>query len=102
MRVHASHRPASSPPARQCVQPRPGGAAPPPVLTRHTRPPALQPAKTAPGVFITVPLAWDLIGTLSLPLGVVRHVGSTVIVGVNGPRLLRERAWAHNLPKDIS
>ncbi|MFE1474302.1 heavy metal translocating P-type ATPase [Streptomyces cyaneofuscatus] len=45
------------------------------------------------GSFITVLVAWDLIGTLPLPLGVAGHEGSTVIVGLNGLRLLREAAW---------
>ncbi|MEV7915148.1 heavy metal translocating P-type ATPase [Streptomyces griseus] len=45
------------------------------------------------GTFITVLVAWDLIGTLPLPLGVAGHEGSTVIVGLNGLRLLREAAW---------
>ncbi|MFK0187909.1 heavy metal translocating P-type ATPase [Streptomyces rubiginosohelvolus] len=47
------------------------------------------------GTFITVLVAWDLIGTLPLPLGVAGHEGSTVIVGLNGLRLLRERAWTN-------
>lgn len=45
------------------------------------------------GTFITVLALWDLIGTLPLPLGVAGHEGSTVIVGLNGLRLLRESAW---------
>ncbi|MFE4413884.1 heavy metal translocating P-type ATPase [Streptomyces sp. NPDC093064] len=45
------------------------------------------------GVFIACLVAWDLIGTLPLPLGVAGHEGSTVIVGLNGLRLLREVAW---------
>jgi P-type E1-E2 ATPase len=45
------------------------------------------------GVFIAGLVAWDLIGTLPLPLGVAGHEGSTVIVGLNGLRLLRETAW---------
>jgi heavy metal translocating P-type ATPase len=45
------------------------------------------------GVFITALVAWDLIATLPLPLGVAGHEGSTVIVGLNGLRLLREAAW---------
>ncbi|GGV53391.1 metal-transporting ATPase [Streptomyces griseoflavus] len=45
------------------------------------------------GAFITVLVAWDLIGTLPLPLGVAGHEGSTVIVGLNGLRLLRAAAW---------
>jgi heavy metal translocating P-type ATPase len=43
--------------------------------------------------FITVLVAWDLIGNLPLPLGVLGHEGSTVIVGLNGLRLLRTSAW---------
>ena len=30
---------------------------------------------------------------MPLPLGVLGHEGSTVIVGLNGLRLLRETAW---------
>ncbi|MET7378485.1 heavy metal translocating P-type ATPase [Streptomyces sp. NPDC005526] len=45
------------------------------------------------GVFITGLVVWDLAGTLPLPLGVAGHEGSTVIVGLNGLRLLREAAW---------
>ncbi|WP_432585719.1 heavy metal translocating P-type ATPase [Streptomyces sp. HD1123-B1] len=45
------------------------------------------------GVFITVLVVWDLAGTLPLPLGVAGHEGSTVVVGLNGLRLLREAAW---------
>ncbi|MFI8320952.1 heavy metal translocating P-type ATPase [Streptomyces sp. NPDC085529] len=45
------------------------------------------------GVFIAVLVAWDLIGTLPLPLGVAGHEGSTVLVGLNGLRLLRTAAW---------
>jgi len=37
--------------------------------------------------------SWDLAGHLPLPLGVLGHEGSTVIVGLNGLRLLRARAW---------
>ncbi|GAT71006.1 metal ABC transporter ATPase [Planomonospora sphaerica] len=43
--------------------------------------------------FITVLVAWDLFGELPLPLGVAGHEGSTVIVGLNGLRLLRGAAW---------
>ncbi|ANB09480.1 metal-transporting ATPase [Streptomyces ambofaciens] len=42
---------------------------------------------------ITVLVLWDLIGHLPLPLGVAGHEGSTVLVGLNGLRLLRESAW---------
>ncbi|MFD7735347.1 heavy metal translocating P-type ATPase [Kitasatospora phosalacinea] len=43
--------------------------------------------------FITVLVVWDLFGTLPLPLGVLGHEGSTVLVGLNGLRLLRDAAW---------
>ncbi|MFF7837770.1 heavy metal translocating P-type ATPase [Streptomyces ossamyceticus] len=45
------------------------------------------------GVCIAVLVVWDLVGHLPLPLGVAGHEGSTVIVGLNGLRLLRESAW---------
>ncbi|MFF5372593.1 heavy metal translocating P-type ATPase [Streptomyces sp. NPDC013187] len=45
------------------------------------------------GVFITGLVIWDLVGNLPLPLGVAGHEGSTVIVGLNGLRLLRDAAW---------
>ncbi|MGH3094430.1 MAG: heavy metal translocating P-type ATPase [Streptosporangiales bacterium] len=44
-------------------------------------------------VFITGLVTWDLVGHLPLPLGVAGHEGSTVIVGLNGLRLLRSNAW---------
>jgi heavy metal translocating P-type ATPase len=40
---------------------------------------------------------WDLAGHLPLPLGVLGHEGSTVIVGLNGLRLLRKSSWARAL-----
>jgi heavy metal translocating P-type ATPase len=42
---------------------------------------------------ITALVLWDLAGHLPLPLGVAGHEGSTVIVGLNGLRLLRASAW---------
>ncbi len=45
------------------------------------------------GAIITGLVCWDLAGHLPLPLGVLGHEGSTVIVGLNGLRLLRARAW---------
>ncbi|MDX3644313.1 heavy metal translocating P-type ATPase, partial [Streptomyces sp. MB09-02B] len=45
------------------------------------------------GVCIAVLVVWDLVGHLPLPLGVAGHEGSTVLVGLNGLRLLREAAW---------
>ncbi|MGW2802713.1 heavy metal translocating P-type ATPase [Streptomyces sp. NPDC001269] len=44
-------------------------------------------------LFISGLVVWDLAATLPLPLGVLGHEGSTVIVGLNGLRLLREAAW---------
>ncbi|ONI79970.1 cadmium-translocating P-type ATPase [Actinosynnema sp. ALI-1.44] len=44
-------------------------------------------------VIICVLVAWDLLGTLPLPLGVAGHEGSTILVGLNGLRLLGNRAW---------
>jgi heavy metal translocating P-type ATPase len=50
--------------------------------------------------FISGLVVWDLAGHLPLPLGVLGHEGSTVIVGLNGLRLLRDAAWrrAGDLP----
>ena len=45
------------------------------------------------GTVITVLVAWDIFGTLPLPLGVAGHEGSTIIVALNGLRLLRKSAW---------
>ena len=39
-------------------------------------------------------VTWDLIGTLPLPLAVAGHEGSTVLVALNGARLLRKSAWS--------
>jgi P-type E1-E2 ATPase len=47
--------------------------------------------------FITGLVIWDLIGTLPLPLGVLGHEGSTVIVGLNGLRLLSSGVWSRAL-----
>ncbi|MGA5526290.1 heavy metal translocating P-type ATPase [Streptomyces pseudogriseolus] len=47
------------------------------------------------GVCITALVVWDLVATLPLPLGVAGHEGSTVVVGLNGLRLLREAAWTN-------
>ena len=45
------------------------------------------------GLMIAALVTWDLVGTLPLPLAVAGHEGSTVIVGLNGLRLLRAAAW---------
>lgn len=44
-------------------------------------------------VCIGVLVVWDLAGHLPLPLGVAGHEGSTVLVALNGLRLLRESSW---------
>lgn len=43
--------------------------------------------------FLTGLAVWDVAGRLPLPLGVAGHEGSTVIVGLNGLRLLADGAW---------
>ncbi len=45
------------------------------------------------GTVISLLVIWDLVWILPLPLGVAGHEGSTVIVGLNGLRLLRAAAW---------
>ncbi|MDR6174068.1 heavy metal translocating P-type ATPase [Nocardioides zeae] len=42
---------------------------------------------------IVVLVTWDLVATLPLPLGVAGHEGSTIVVALNGLRLLRDKAW---------
>ncbi|MFI9424265.1 heavy metal translocating P-type ATPase [Streptomyces achromogenes] len=61
-------------------------------LSRRARVLVLQNLVVA-GVFIAGLVVWDLAGDLPLPLGVAGHEGSTVLVGLNGLRLLREAAW---------
>ncbi|MFC9749549.1 heavy metal translocating P-type ATPase [Streptomyces niveus] len=61
-------------------------------LSRRTRALVVQNLVIA-SVFITGLVVWDLVGHLPLPLGVLGHEGSTVVVGLNGLRLLRESAW---------
>jgi len=48
---------------------------------------------TIAATFITGLVLWDLFGHLPLPLGVAGHEGSTIIVALNGLRLLSPRAW---------
>jgi len=45
------------------------------------------------GTLIAVLVTWDLIGTLPLPIGVAGHEGSTILVALNGLRLLRRAEW---------
>ena len=47
---------------------------------------------------IVVLVTWDLFGHLPLPLGVAGHEGSTILVALNGLRLLSRRAWRHAGP----
>jgi hypothetical protein len=42
---------------------------------------------------IAVLVTWDLVGDLPLPLGVAGHEGSTILVALNGLRLLRRAEW---------
>ncbi|MDY6998290.1 MAG: HAD-IC family P-type ATPase, partial [Actinomycetota bacterium] len=42
---------------------------------------------------IVILVTWDLVGHLPLPLGVAGHEGSTILVALNGLRLLGGRAW---------
>ncbi len=42
---------------------------------------------------ITALVTWDITTVLPLPLGVAGHEGSTIVVGLNGLRLLRATAW---------
>lgn len=44
-------------------------------------------------VVIVALVTWDVVGTLPLPLGVAGHEGSTIVVALNGLRLLRQQAW---------
>jgi P-type E1-E2 ATPase len=50
--------------------------------------------------FIASLVAWDLLGHLPLPLGVAGHEGSTVIVGLNGLRLLSNATWKRTTTPD--
>jgi heavy metal translocating P-type ATPase len=42
---------------------------------------------------ISVLVVWDIVWILPLPLGVAGHEGSTMVVGLNGLRLLAQAAW---------
>jgi heavy metal translocating P-type ATPase len=61
-------------------------------LSRAARTAVLQNLVLA-GTAILGLVAWDLLGTLPLPLGVLGHEGGTVLIGLNGLRLLRNSAW---------
>lgn len=47
---------------------------------------------------IAVLVIWDLVGHLPLPLGVAGHEGSTILVALNGLRMLRSSAWRQPSP----
>ena len=49
------------------------------------------------GTVITGLVVWDLAGHLPLPLGVAGHEGSTIVVALNGLRLLGPGAWRRAL-----
>ncbi|HUH67576.1 MAG TPA: heavy metal translocating P-type ATPase [Mycobacterium sp.] len=66
-------------------------------LARHARRVVSVNLAIAAG-FITVLVLWDLFGHLPLPLGVVGHEGSTVVVALNGIRLLTNRSWRNAAP----
>jgi cation transport ATPase len=44
-------------------------------------------------IVITALVTWDLVGDLPLPLGAAGHEGATILVALNGLRLLRRGAW---------
>lgn len=48
---------------------------------------------TIAATIIVVLVTWDLVGNLPLPLAVAGHEGSTVIVALNGLRLLAKKNW---------
>jgi P-type E1-E2 ATPase len=61
-------------------------------LSRRARRVIVQNLALAGAVICALVLV-DLFGHLPLPLGVAGHEGSTVLVGLNGLRLLSGRAW---------
>jgi heavy metal translocating P-type ATPase len=62
------------------------------VISRRARTLVIENLVFAAAVIVGLVL-WDLAGHLPLPLGVAGHEGSTVIIGLNGLRLLRRDAW---------
>ncbi|WP_283615936.1 heavy metal translocating P-type ATPase [Mycolicibacterium poriferae] len=61
-------------------------------LARRTRRVVLANLVIAAGIIVVL-VTWDLVGHLPLPLGVAGHEGSTILVALNGLRLLSGRAW---------
>lgn len=64
-------------------------------LSRYARRVITQNLWIAAAVIVAL-VTLDLVGRLPLPLGVAGHEGSTVIVGLNGLRLLTSRSWARS------
>ncbi len=62
------------------------------VLSRRARILVIENLLFAAAVIVGL-VTWDLAGHLPLPLGVAGHEGSTVVIGLNGLRLLRQGAW---------
>jgi P-type E1-E2 ATPase len=56
---------------------------------------------TIAATFIAVLATWDIAGHLPLPIGVAGHEGSTIIVGLNGLRLLHAAAWSRPAGLDL-
>ncbi len=61
-------------------------------LSRRARRLVIENLVVAAAVIVGL-VTWDLAGHLPLPLGVAGHEGSTVVIGLNGLRLLRRGAW---------
>jgi heavy metal translocating P-type ATPase len=61
-------------------------------LSRHARRVVKQNLVIAATVIVAL-VTIDIFGHLPLPLGVAGHEGSTILVGLNGLRLLSRRAW---------
>jgi P-type E1-E2 ATPase len=64
-------------------------------LSKRARGAVVQNLVFASAAILTL-ITWDLLGHLPLPLGVAGHEGGTVLVGLNGLRLLRANAWSHS------
>ncbi|WP_279385436.1 heavy metal translocating P-type ATPase [Klenkia marina] len=62
-------------------------------LSRRARRLVVQNLVVASTVIVAL-VTWDLVWHLPLPLGVAGHEGSTILVALNGLRLLRRGAWA--------
>ena len=61
-------------------------------ISRHARRVVKQNLVIAATVIVAL-VTIDIFGHLPLPLGVAGHEGSTIVVGLNGLRLLSRRAW---------